>query len=895
MQLPSPADSGDASSSLPPPLDGNLLIDLSPLPTMVLSPSCCITRVSNRFLDSWAVTRQDCVGQQLLSFIDRQLRPAGSAAILYLSATIDAAVAARAERTTKQITTVNATSWRARVLPIFNGPELLATVLEWQEGSAPLIEEEIVRPGLSTDEAFRILVQAVKDYAIFLLDTSGHIASWNRGAELLKGYRRDEIIGKHFSVFYGADDLAVRKPELELEICLREGRVEDEGWRYKKDGTRFWANVIITAVYKDGVHVGFGKVTRDLTERKTSESRLISAYEESEKLKSDFLANMSHEIRTPMHGMLSACSLLLDTPLTDRQKDIVYIMDESGQVLLQVINDILDYSKLASGSFSITSDIVGITSVITSVVRSVQTTMRSPVHFELFLAPELPKSVQGDPLRYRQIVHNLVNNAGKFTERGSIRIQASVQSEDEDSYVVLTEVTDTGIGIPDAASANLFTPFTQFDATTTKRFKGTGLGLSIAKSLAELMGGRIGYRSNPERQGSIFWFTARFKKIKSLEQINAWKSTYSRGEDVHQLAVGTPSPELVAELGRAASTKSLLLAEDNIINQKVMIGMLRSIGFKNVALAANGAEAVKMVRGKPAAYDLVLMDINMPILDGHKASVQIREAGIRVPIVAMTAYALKGDKERCLEHGMDDYVPKPVQKQHLIKVLCQWLLTEKDYRVTTSEDFAKASLLELRKIQQQPPAFKQFPKSLLPLPPIQVQVLAPKPPSVGPVSEPEARTGVSEPNGGQETQRLDSPIRVAVPLPNGVQEGKGSEVQAETKPQPKPAKPLEKVEKLSQDLTPPPSLTDIPVPVPAQQDSQQTRAGLASEGQPEASPKEMQAEINTTHVPLGAQQQQHPLPQSNRVIHESLAEGRSPTPPTSPTQPDVPQGVEQQI
>lgn len=894
MQLPSPADSGDASS-LPPLLDGNLLIDLSPLPTMVLSPSCCITRVSNRFLDCWAVTREDCVGQQLLSFIDRQLRPAGSTAILYISAAIDAAVAARAERTTKQITAINATSWRARVLPIFNGAELLATVLEWQEGSAPLIEEEIVRPGLSTDEAFRILVQAVKDYAIFLLDTSGHIASWNTGAELLKGYRREEIIGKHFSVFYGADDLAVRKPELELEICLREGRVEDEGWRYKKDGSRFWANVIITAVYKEGVHVGFGKVTRDLTERKTSESRLISAYEESEKLKSDFLANMSHEIRTPMHGMLSACSLLLDTALTERQKDIVQIMDESGQVLLQVINDILDYSKLASGSFSITSDIVGITSVITSVVRSVQTTMRSPVHFELFLAPELPKSVQGDPLRYRQIVHNLVNNAGKFTERGFIRIQASVQSEDEDAYIILTEITDTGIGIPDTAAAGLFTPFTQFDATTTKRFKGTGLGLSIAKSLAELMGGRIGYRPNPERQGSIFWFTARFKKIKSLEQINAWKSNYSRGEDVHQMGTGSPSPEFVAELSRAASTKSLLLAEDNIINQKVMVGMLRSIGFKNVALAANGSEAVKMVRGKPAAYDLVLMDINMPILDGHKASVQIREAGIRVPIVAMTAYALKGDKERCLEHGMDDYIPKPVQKQFLIKVLGKWLLTEKDYRVTTSEAFAKASLLELKKIQQQPPAFKQLPKSLLPLPPIQVEVLPPKPPSVAPAPEPKARADVSELNGEREAQRSDPPAQANVPLPNGVQEGQGSDLQAETKPQPQHAKPLEEAQKLAQDLTPPSPPAEFPVAVSAQQDSQQDSQQPHPELASGPGSNEPEVEKNTTHPPLEAQPQPHPSPQSSRVVHESLAEEGSPTPPKSPTQPDVPQGIEQQI
>ncbi|KAK5659907.1 hypothetical protein OQA88_13371 [Cercophora sp. LCS_1] len=687
------------SSARPQSFDGFALVDLSPLPVTVLSPSCSITRVSDRFLSDWHVSRDECVGQQLLTFLERQLRPAASAAIHYISTTIDDAVAARAERTTKSITNKNAASWGARVLPIFKSAELLAIVLEWHEASSTLVDHELVRPGLSTDEAFRILVQAVKDYAIFLLDTKGHIATWNTGAELLKGYRREEIVGKHFSIFYGEDDLAIRKPELELEICLREGRVEDEGWRYKKDGTRFWANVIITAVYKDGVHVGFGKVTRDLTERKTSESRLIAAYEESEKLKSDFLANMSHEIRTPMHGMLSACSLLLDTPLTARQQDIAHIMDESGQVLLQVINDILDYSKLASGTFSITSDIVGITSIITSVVRSVQTTLRSPVHFELFLAPELPKSVQGDPLRYRQILHNLVGNAAKFTDKGTIRVAASVQKEDDEMYEILTEVTDTGIGVAESAAAGLFTPFTQFDVTTTKRYKGTGLGLSIAKSLAELMGGHIGYRPNPERQGSVFWFTARFKKIKSLEQIQDWKHKIPGREGSPIALPDTSLPDLQNELARISSAKSLLLAEDNIINQKVMIGMLRSLGFKNISLAANGSEAVNMLRGKPAAFDLVLMDINMPILDGHEATVKIREAGIRIPIVAMTAYALKGDKENCLEHGMDDYIPKPVEKKHLIRVLCKWLLRATDYRINASRELARSRLFELPPVQ----------------------------------------------------------------------------------------------------------------------------------------------------------------------------------------------------
>ncbi|KAK3937302.1 hypothetical protein QBC46DRAFT_393066 [Diplogelasinospora grovesii] len=690
---------GSEGSTVPAPgPDMNLIFEFSPLPLLVLSPSCFITRASARFLADWRVSSEACVGQHLVPFLEKHLHPASVEDANKVHGTIDDAIAARAERTTKAINVRLVASWTARVIPIFKEDEVLAIVTEWHEGPPQLLEGDLVKPGLSTHEAFRILVEAVKDYAIFLLDVGGHIATWNMGAELLKGYKRDEIVGRHFSIFYGKDDLEMKKPDIELEICLREGRVEDEGWRYKKDGTRFWANVVITAVYKDGIHVGFGKVTRDLTERKASETRLVAAYEESEKLKSDFLANMSHEIRTPMHGMLSACALLLDTPLTERQRDIANIMDESGQVLLQVINDILDYSKLASGTFSITSDIVGVSSIITSVVRGVQTTLQPSVHFELFLSSDLPKSVQGDPLRFRQIVQNIIGNAAKFTDKGSIRVRASLQNEEEDSYTVLTEVTDTGIGIPETAAASLFTPFTQFDITTTKRYKGTGLGLSIAKSLVELMGGRIGYRPNPERHGSVFWFTARFKKIKSLNQIQDWKKL-PKGGSLHS-RLGTDKSDwadLQTKLGEIAPAKNILLVEDNIINQKVMLGMLRSLGFKHIDLASNGAEAVNMVRGKPAAYELVLMDISMPILDGHEAAAKIREAGIRVPIVAMTAYALKGDRERCFEHGMDDYIPKPVDKKWLIKTLSKWLIRQKrDYRRRSLDD----QMGELRLIRQ---------------------------------------------------------------------------------------------------------------------------------------------------------------------------------------------------
>lgn len=252
--------------------------------------------------------------------------------------------------------------------------------------------------------------------------------------------------------------------------------------------------------------MGFSKVTRDLTERKKAESKLVAAYEESSRLKSEFLANMSHEIRTPMHGMLSALTLLLDTKLEPEQLDLAQIIQESGQVLLHVINDILDYSKLSSGSFSISHDIINVPEIILSVYRAHQNAGKPDIMLETGIDPRLSSAAEGDAFRFRQIVENFVSNAFKFTEQGQIRIHATLQHEDDNTYTVLTEVIDTGIDIPVTASKSLFTPFTQFDNSATKRYKGTGLGLSICKSLAELMGGDIGFRSNSAGTGSVFWY-----------------------------------------------------------------------------------------------------------------------------------------------------------------------------------------------------------------------------------------------------------------------------------------------------------------------------------------------------------------------------------------------------
>jgi osomolarity two-component system sensor histidine kinase TcsA len=356
-----------------------------------------------------------------------------------------------------------------------------------------------------------------------------------------------------------------------------------------------------------------------------------------------------------MHGMLSALSLLIDTGLTKDQQELADIIDESGAILLQVINDILDYSKLTSGSFSITREVINIRDIIEAVRRCFKGLSNGGPRFEVDLDPHLPQFVQGDPLRYRQVVQNLVSNAIKFTEDGYIRVSVKLESEDHATYTVRTEVTDTGIGVPSGSDNALFTPFTQLDNFTTKRYKGTGLGLSICKSLAELMGGIIGYHPNRDQNGSVFYFTSTFSKLEV-----------------------TASPTIAAvvpaeDLKSLAPTKTLLLVEDNAINQTIMVKLLRGYGFDKIDVASDGAEGVKMIKQKPLTYSLVLMDISMPVMDGVTATKHIRSSGHQIPIVAMTANALKGDEEAYLSAGMNDYVAKPVDRKLLMQTLLRWL------------------------------------------------------------------------------------------------------------------------------------------------------------------------------------------------------------------------------
>jgi PAS domain S-box-containing protein len=348
----------------------------------------------------------------------------------------------------------------------------------------------------------------VVDYAIFMLDPGGRVASWNAGAQRITGYSAAEIIGEHFSRFYPREDIERRKPQWELEVATREGRFEEEGWRLRKDGSTYWSNVVITAVRDDtGKLLGFAKVTRDLTERKRVEAEMVRARVEAERAnesKSQFLANMSHELRTPLNSLLILARLLADNAggnLNEKQVRFAQTIYSSGMDLLALINDLLDLAKIESGA--VTALHVAPTrleELRADLERTFgQAAQEKRLQFAVEIAPGLPPAIRTDPTRLKQILKNLLANAFKFTPRGSVRLSIAPHGE----KLVAFEVTDTGIGIPADKQQLIFEAFQQADGSTSRKYGGTGLGLSISRELTRLLGGELDVASEPGK-GSTF-------------------------------------------------------------------------------------------------------------------------------------------------------------------------------------------------------------------------------------------------------------------------------------------------------------------------------------------------------------------------------------------------------
>lgn len=631
--------------------------------------------------------------------------------------------------------------------------------------------------------------------AIVVLDVQENIVSCNPAFEQLYGYTAAEIVGKNLDALITIPE-TINDAHLYTQRAMT-GLVHGIGKRHRKDGDSVTVEIFGVPIVIEGTKIATLAIYHDITELDQARKEA----EQANRAKSEFLANMSHEIRTPMNGVIGMLELVLDTPLTDEQRDYLSISLQSAENLLALINDILDFSKIEAQRLELEKIDFDLRNTVEDLAQMMaQRAQDKGLELVCLVHPDLTTSLKGDPTRLRQILVNLVGNAIKFTHQGEVVIRAEPREETETHTTVTFSVHDTGIGIPKEQTALVFDRFTQADGSTTRKYGGTGLGLTICKQLVEAMGGQIGVESQPG-VGSIFWFTITFEKQPRKAYIEPSTKPILELQNLHILGIddnatnlmvltkmvegfgcrietasggakgiemlrnarreGDPfrlvlldmqmpgmDGEQTAELlksdplthdvqiiiltsmgrrGDAARLEALgcaaylhkpikqsmlyeamsavlrrttgkkprlvtrhliseqkrqelriLLAEDNPINQKLAVILLQKAGY-SVDAVENGLHALEKVQNEH--YNAVLMDVQMPSLDGLEATRRIRDWEAKrhrhIPIIAMTAHAQKQDRELCLEAGMDDYISKPLDSKILFSMLDHWAQTEK--------------------------------------------------------------------------------------------------------------------------------------------------------------------------------------------------------------------------
>jgi PAS domain S-box-containing protein len=500
-----------------------------------------------------------------------------------------------------------------------------------------------------SEQRYRSVVESVIEI-VFQTDMEGRWTYLNPAWEAVTQHPLDEALGRRAFDFLHPED-RIRMAELFAPLLDRRVNTVESELRYvTRDGEVRWVAIRASpSLDADGQISGIAGILSDVTERKLAAEQLALARDQAlaaARSKSEFLANMSHEIRTPMNGVIGTAELLLQTDLTDEQRAYAATVQSSGEALLRIIDDVLDLSKVEAGRLELEEIDFDLHAALRHACDLFLPRAREKgVALECEIHESLPSAASGDPVRLGQVLANLISNAVKFTETGTIRVSGRLEESGDATSLMRFEVSDTGIGVPPKSIDALFASFAQADTSTTRRYGGTGLGLSISKQLVDLMGGRIGATSE-EGSGSTFWFTAR----------------------LGHASAPTSQTEPAAPALHTAGAR-VLVAEDNAVNRTVAINMLEKLGHR-ADVAPDGHSALEALEA--SSYDAVLMDCQMPGLDGYEATRELRRregGGRRVPVIALTAHAMQSDRERCLAAGMDDYLAKPLRLSALQEAL----------------------------------------------------------------------------------------------------------------------------------------------------------------------------------------------------------------------------------
>ncbi len=532
-------------------------------------------------------------------------------------------------------------------------------------------EEQLRR----SEERFRLLVENVPEYAIFMLDPNGRVATWNSGAQRLKGYTAEEIIGKHFSIFYPEDARESGWTDHELQVAAEQGRFVDTGWRLRKDGTTFWAHVIITALRDEtGRLVGYAKLTRDMTETKRVEAMQVAseqreqmleaersarmAAQRATRMKDEFLATLSHELRTPLSAILGWTQVLLRSGaarVPEAQRQAIEVIDRNARAQAQLIDDLLDLSRIMTGKLRLELQQVSFTRIVESAVESVRPAADAKgVRLKAILGAS-HDIVNADSGRMQQVVWNLLTNAIKFTPEGG---QVQVLLQRVNSHLELS-VSDTGVGIPSSYLPHVFERFSQKDTSTTRSYGGLGLGLAICKQLVEQHGGSVRAASQGEGRGATFSVLLPVS-IAQLQQEGTPR--------IHPTA--EIQPEEAVSLPRLEGVH-VFSVDDEPDARELLRTVLEERGAK-VSSFGSGTEALAALdKMRPT---VLVCDIGMPKMDGYQMirTFRAKEApGDRLPALAVTAFARAEDRKRSLIAGYQAHLAKPFDVGELVLVIAE--------------------------------------------------------------------------------------------------------------------------------------------------------------------------------------------------------------------------------